>query len=111
MESLISILSCYCTPPSKFDHVPLLVEIGTDNSAIWRSPRRFRFEEMWFTHAQCIEIIQKGWSLPLIGNGMQQVGLKIQQTGVDLLRWHKDVFDAQRGEIRIIQEKLNDIMR
>lgn len=66
---------------------------------------------MWFTHAQCIEIIQKGWSLPLIGNGMQQVGLKIQQTGVDLLRWHKDVFDAQRGEIRIIQEKLNDIMR
>lgn len=97
-------------PPSEFDHLPLLLEIGAQFN-LWRAPKRFCFEEMWHNHADCIDIIRKGWSLPLTGNGMDQIGVRISQTGSELLQWYKNVFNAQHNEFNVIQGKLHDIMR
>ncbi|XP_062014163.1 uncharacterized protein LOC133730623 [Rosa rugosa] len=93
------------------DHTPLLVEVSAERRIVWRAPKRFRFEEMWDGHADCLSVIQRGWSQPLAGNGMLQVSMKIGKTGQELMHWHQHVFDAQRGEMRVIQKKLNDLMR
>lgn len=51
------------------------------------------------------------WSLPLIGDAMKPVGMKISATGKHLMVWHKDVFEHLKVEMRLVQEKMNDIMK
>ncbi|XP_062021063.1 uncharacterized protein LOC133737552 [Rosa rugosa] len=98
-------------PPVESDHSPLLIEVSPEKRVFWKSTKRFRFKEMWHGHSDCMSIIQKGWLQPLSGNGKLQVGMKIGHTSQDLMHWYQHVFDAQKGEMRIIQEKLNDLMR
>ncbi|XP_061993843.1 uncharacterized protein LOC133711764 [Rosa rugosa] len=97
--------------PLESDHVPLLVEIRRDNTRQTRPPQRFRFEEMWHGNEMCHNIIQQNWSKPLTGNVLQQLSTKIHATGVELLQWHRVEFAKQKVEMRVVQEKLNDLMK
>ncbi|XP_024195576.1 uncharacterized protein LOC112198676 [Rosa chinensis] len=58
-----------------------------------------------------MDIIKKEWALPTTSNVLRQVGFKFKSIGQKLLQWHKMDFDKQRVEMRVIQEKLNDIMK
>ncbi|XP_040369229.1 uncharacterized protein LOC112183841 [Rosa chinensis] len=66
-------------PPNRSDHNLIVVEIAA--ALVVKVPRlkRFRFENMWMQHG--VAVIQKGWSIPSIGEPMKQVGLKIGSTG------------------------------
>ncbi|XP_024200296.1 uncharacterized protein LOC112203585 [Rosa chinensis] len=97
--------------PSDSDHCPILVEVREEKKNSKRSPKRFRFEEMWHGHYQCMDIIKQNWSRPLTGNALQQLGHKIQYTGERLFEWHSVEFEKQNVELRVVQEKLNDIMK
>lgn len=71
--------------PNKSDHNPIMVEVSADPVVPKRKPKRYRFEEMWAQHADCLKVIQQGWAVPSIGDPMQQVGLKISSTGKFLM--------------------------
>ncbi|XP_062028333.1 uncharacterized protein LOC133744209 [Rosa rugosa] len=69
--------------PSESDHCPILIKTS----------------------------FRKEWALPTTGNVLRQIGFKFKAIGKKLMQWHKTDFDRQKAEMRIIQEKLNDIMR
>ncbi|XP_024199953.1 uncharacterized protein LOC112203181 [Rosa chinensis] len=54
-------------PLSRSDHNPLLVEVNSELVVTHRTPKRFRFEEMWAQHGDCPNVIQKGWMMPSTG--------------------------------------------
>ncbi|XP_062020952.1 uncharacterized protein LOC133737412 [Rosa rugosa] len=97
--------------PSESDHCPILIEVHAEKVQSTRVNRPFRFEEIWHGNQTCADIIQKEWALPTTGNVLRQIGFKFQAIGKKLMQWHKTDFDRQKAEMRIIQEKLNDIMR
>ncbi|XP_062016492.1 uncharacterized protein LOC133732898 [Rosa rugosa] len=98
-------------PPNESDHSPILVEVSAERLQIRRTPRQFRFEEMWAQHQDCKNIINQGWSRPSTGNPLNQVALKIVETGKQLMTWHRGVFEHAKIEMRLIQEKMDEIMR
>jgi hypothetical protein len=98
-------------PPSQSDHCPILVEGSFEPFHYTRIPRLFHFEEMWTTHADCAQVIQRGWSHSLTEDPSKQVILKIQSTSKALGDWHKGVFQHRLTEINIIRDKLDTIMR
>ncbi|XP_024155779.1 uncharacterized protein LOC112163738 [Rosa chinensis] len=81
-------------PLSLSDYCPLLVEVLPEPLPLSRTLKQFRFEEMWLQHTDCVN-----------------VGRKIKQTGTLLQRWHSDVFQQRQTEIKLIQGKLDDLMR
>ncbi|XP_024199817.1 uncharacterized protein LOC112203016 [Rosa chinensis] len=97
--------------PSESDHSPLLIEVSAARLPNNRWVRRFRFEEAWFGREECSTIIKQEWARPTTGNALKQLGQKIKGAGKRLMSWHKTDFDKQKVEMRIIQEKLHDIMR
>ncbi|XP_062010480.1 uncharacterized protein LOC133726849 [Rosa rugosa] len=102
---------CITLPLSRFDHCPLLIEMYPEPAILIRTPKLFRFEEMWLQHTDCMKVVQQGWMLPTIGEPMMQVGRKIKQTGQLLLRWHSGVFQQRQTEMKLIQGKLDDLMK
>ncbi|XP_024178720.1 uncharacterized protein LOC112184715 [Rosa chinensis] len=66
---------------------------------------------MWLQHTDCVNVIEQGWMTPVTGDFMGQVGRKIKQTGTLLQRWHSGVFQQRQTEIKLIQGKLDDLMR
>ncbi|XP_062021216.1 uncharacterized protein LOC133737727 [Rosa rugosa] len=97
--------------PNESDHCPLLIEVSAEKISHKKGPRRFQFEEIWHGNEMCSNIIQQEWATPTTGNAMRQLGHKIQQAGKKLMQWHSTEFDKQKIELRIIQEKLYDIMK
>ncbi|XP_062014693.1 uncharacterized protein LOC133731307 [Rosa rugosa] len=98
-------------PLSRSDHCPLLLETNPDRPPVRRPPRRFRFEEMWLSHADCENVVKTGWMVPTTGASMAQVGRKIKKTGNLILSWHEGVFQQRQVEMKLIQSKLDVIMR
>ncbi|XP_062013360.1 uncharacterized protein LOC133729796 [Rosa rugosa] len=97
-------------PPSDSDHCPILIEVSAERLQPWQALRRFRFEELWHQYPKCTEIIKQCWAQPLTGNAINQLGAKINNTGTHLWEWHKKEVSKSKGEMRVIQEKMKDIM-
>ncbi|XP_062028452.1 uncharacterized protein LOC133744343 [Rosa rugosa] len=97
--------------PSKSDHCPLLIEVNPGKFRRRRIAKLFRFEELWHENSECRSIIQKKWAQPITGNALQQLDTRIKGTGQELMNWHIKEFDKQKVELRVIQEKLTDIMK
>lgn len=66
--------------PSRSDHNPLLIEIRDEPCVNVRRRRRFRFEEIWASHASFPQVVDAAWSQPQLGNPMLQVCRKIKDT-------------------------------
>ncbi|XP_062014625.1 uncharacterized protein LOC133731216 [Rosa rugosa] len=49
--------------------------------------------------------------MPTTGNGLQQLGSKMRELGLQLSAWHRTEFNKQQTEMKVIQEKLRDLMR
>ncbi|XP_062014092.1 uncharacterized protein LOC133730534 [Rosa rugosa] len=98
-------------PPNRSDHNPIVVEIAA--APVVRVPRlkRFRFENMWMQHGDCAAVIQKGWSIPSIGEPMKQVGLKIGSTGRLLMEWDAGTFRQRKTEMHLLQSKMDMLMK
>ncbi|XP_062007013.1 uncharacterized protein LOC133724332 [Rosa rugosa] len=97
-------------PPSDSDHWPLLIEVSVERLQPWRAHKCFRFEEPWHKYPKCTDIIKQCRAKPLTGNAMKQIGFKITNTGDQLLEWHIKEVDHNKAEMRVLQEKMNDIM-
>lgn len=97
--------------PNKSDHNLMLIEISADPVLHERRPHRFRFEEMWLQHNDCPAIIKQGWALPSLGEPMKQVWMKINSTGKLLMEWHLGVFQQRQVEMKLVQDKLDTLMR
>ncbi|XP_062020933.1 uncharacterized protein LOC133737384 [Rosa rugosa] len=97
-------------PLSRSDHNPLLVEVNSTAVLNHRAPKHFRFEEMWSQHKDCPNLIQQGWMMPSTGDPMLQVGRKIRNTGKLLMKWHVGVFQQRHTEMRVVQNKLEQLM-
>lgn len=50
--------------PSRSDHNPLLVEVRDEPPTNDRRRRRFRFEEIWASHASFPQVVDEAWSQP-----------------------------------------------
>ncbi|XP_062014381.1 uncharacterized protein LOC133730890 [Rosa rugosa] len=97
--------------PSESDHCPLLIEANKE-PLVWRKINRpFRFEEGWFGRDDCLNIIKQEWALPTTGNALQQIGVKTKALEHRLRAWHRTDFNKQQTELRVIQEKLTDLMK
>ncbi|XP_061993825.1 uncharacterized protein LOC133711745 [Rosa rugosa] len=97
--------------PSESDHSPLLIEAYMAPRVKRRLNRPFRFKECWFEKEECTNIVKQGWALPTTGKGLQQIGNKTKELGSRLGAWHRTEFTSQQNEMKIIQEKLRDLMR
>lgn len=97
--------------PSDSDHNPILVEVRSDCRLLNTFCKRFRFEEGWSGRAEAESIIKQAWAQPTTRNMLGQIAYKIRTAGSKLMEWHKTDFNKQRKEARIIEEKLNDLMR
>ncbi|XP_024156270.1 uncharacterized protein LOC112164282 [Rosa chinensis] len=97
--------------PTESDHCPLLLDVSKEKLQYRKVKRLFRFEEMWHGNPDCTNIIQREWAVPSTGNALTQLCCKIKKTGQQLQQWHNREFDRQKNELRILQEKMNDIMK
>lgn len=97
--------------PSDSDHNPILVEVKSERDTSYRTCKRFRYEEGWFGRKEPEDIIKQAWAKPTTGNIMGQIAHKIKYAGYHLMEWHRSDREKQRRETRIIEEKLNDLMR
>ncbi|XP_024163967.1 uncharacterized protein LOC112170934 [Rosa chinensis] len=97
--------------PSESDHCPLLIEAFCERQVRKRINKPFRFEECWYGREECLNIIQQQWSTPTTGNALQQIENKTKAVGDKLRLWHRMDFNQQQTEMRIVKEKLNDLMR
>ncbi|XP_062028694.1 uncharacterized protein LOC133744637 [Rosa rugosa] len=98
-------------PLSHSDHCPILIDVNPDSGSLPRSPRAFRFEEMWLAHTGCTGVVEQGLMLPTIGESMSQVSRKIKHTGHLFLKWHDGTFQQRQTEMKLIQGKLEVLMR
>ncbi|XP_062028881.1 uncharacterized protein LOC133744867 [Rosa rugosa] len=97
--------------PSESDHCPILIEAFNEKQIRRKRSKPFRFEECSFGREECQKIIQQEWAMPSTGNALQQIGCKTKALGDKLRVWHHTDFNQQKTEIRVLQEKLNDLMR
>ncbi|XP_024172126.1 uncharacterized protein LOC112178168 [Rosa chinensis] len=102
---------CITLPLSRSDHCPILIEVSPEPAIRTRTPKLFRFGEMWLQHMDCLNVVQQGWMLATIGELMMQVGRKIKQTVKLLLHWHSGVFQQRQTQMKLIQGKLDVLMK
>ncbi|BFG40545.1 hypothetical protein CerSpe_268190 [Prunus speciosa] len=98
-------LSSY--PPSKSDHLPIIIEVRDGAPTSWSRPRRrFRFEEFWLHHEECESVVRSGWERLFSGVPLVQFCAKIKATSLALAHWAQCTFGQTQKEIVDIRNKL-----
>ncbi|XP_024156261.1 uncharacterized protein LOC112164272 [Rosa chinensis] len=83
-------------PPSRSDHCPLLIEVNPEPGPLSKAPRRFRFEEMWLQHTDCINVIEQGWMLPVTGDFMGQWTSQPNEVADILVNYYENIFRSEQ---------------
>lgn len=96
---------------SRIIYNSILIEVSADPVLYERRRRHFHFEEMWLQHRDCPALIEQGWALTSLGEPMKQVWMKINSTGKLLREWHLGVFQQRQVELKLVQDKLDTLMR
>ncbi|GMY35015.1 putative ribonuclease h protein [Fagus crenata] len=73
--------------------------------------KRFRFEAMWLTHAQCKDQVELAWGSAIEGDPLAQVTRKIKDCKTNLMAWDKDVFGNVTRKIKVESKKLEALER
>ncbi|XP_062028440.1 uncharacterized protein LOC133744325 [Rosa rugosa] len=98
-------------PPSRSNHVPMLLEVRTEQIVHHRGRRRFRFEEMWCSHESFTQVVEEAWAVPQNGSPIVQVCRKIKDTGKTLLDWDITTFNSRREELDSVRCRLDLLLQ
>lgn len=96
-------------PPSRSDHIPLLLGVHVVPPLIRRFSRRFRFESFWLQDGGCYDIVLNSWLKDFQGQPMFQVSQKIMSSRLELDRWQKITFGARSKEIDQTRLRLQEV--
>uniref|UniRef100_A0A2N9IT87 RNase H type-1 domain-containing protein n=1 Tax=Fagus sylvatica TaxID=28930 RepID=A0A2N9IT87_FAGSY len=102
-------LCCINVVSSASDHCPIFMETNPITQGFRR--KRFRFEAMWLTHAQCKDQVELAWGSAIEGDPLGQVTRKIKDCKTNLMAWDKDVFGNVTRKIKVESKKLEALER
>ncbi|CAL5415861.1 unnamed protein product [Camellia sinensis] len=85
------------------DHCPVVLNCCVP---LKRVPRLFKFETMWLTSSDCVEVIRSKWAVTQAGSPMFQLVKKLQCCEDGLRRWSKEHFGNNSLNITLIKSKL-----
>ena len=102
-------LCCINVVSSASDHCPIFMEANPITQGFRR--KRFRFEAMWLTHAQCKDQVELAWGSAIEGDPLAQVTRKIKDCKTNLMAWDKDVFGNVTRKIKVESKKLEALER
>ncbi|GAA0156478.1 hypothetical protein LIER_13970 [Lithospermum erythrorhizon] len=71
------------------DHAPMLVNSSKPTEGAKGS---FKFQKMWFHHPDFIRIVEENWQLPLNGDPLFVLGMKLKRLKGVLRDWNKATF-------------------
>ncbi|XP_062005718.1 uncharacterized protein LOC133722875 [Rosa rugosa] len=97
-------------PPSKSDHIPILLSISSVPIRRKKRYHRFKFESLWLHHEGCHEIVHQQWGRPISGQPMFLVSKKIERTSIALDLWQRSVFKNRHKVIMDIRVRLEAIL-
>ncbi|XP_061993460.1 uncharacterized protein LOC133711342 [Rosa rugosa] len=83
-------------PPSKSDHIPILLRVSANLIVVRKRFYRFWFEALWLQYDRCHELVQEQWHKPVSGQPMFLVAKKIENTSIALDKWQRPFFGIGR---------------
>ncbi|GAA0170512.1 hypothetical protein LIER_24752 [Lithospermum erythrorhizon] len=75
------------------DHAPLLVK---NCKSIGVAKRSFQFQKMWLHHPDFHKLVEENWKLPIFGDPLMVLGLKLKRLKGVLKTWNKTRTDYVR---------------
>ncbi|XP_026451527.1 uncharacterized protein LOC113351815 [Papaver somniferum] len=89
------------------DHAPIL-----GGCANIPKPRNFtyKFQKMWISHPNFMEIVQKSWSEPIIGDPAFVFQTKLKRLKNILKKWNWEVFGNVSVQIKEVEVKVQEAM-
>lgn len=96
---LFSVARVTHLPPSRSDHIPLLLGVYASNPPVCSFHHRFRFESFWIQDDGCGSVVQRGWGQDVHGPPMFQVIKKISNCRMELDHWQRITFRERSKKI------------
>ncbi|XP_019164595.1 PREDICTED: uncharacterized protein LOC109160804 [Ipomoea nil] len=85
------------------DHSPIL-QSGTNNTL--SCPKQFRFQTMWTSHPDFINVVRLNWNQQADGGGMRALAFKIKRLKRCLRIWNRDTFGNVFDRIRVLESSV-----
>ncbi|XP_019166800.1 PREDICTED: uncharacterized protein LOC109162584 [Ipomoea nil] len=85
------------------DHAPLLLH-GANSSL--SALKQFRFQNMWLTHPDFMEIVRNSWEQSADGGGMRALSYKLKRLKMALKDWNKHSFGNIFGRIKTLESEV-----
>lgn len=82
------------------DHSPILL---CGENYDFSGPKQFRFQSMWTTHSDFLNLVRTNWSLPAEGGGMRALAFKLKRLKQALRGWNRDTFGNVFDRIRNLE--------
>lgn len=92
------------------DHVPIALYLEGE-VAVQKNIRQrpFRFEAMWFSNKNCMEVIRNGWTNPGSSQAEEGVGGKLSRYATDLKDWESVDFGHMLTKLKKVRKKLEQL--
>ncbi|XP_031104397.1 uncharacterized protein LOC116007870 [Ipomoea triloba] len=71
------------------DHSPIIFSGCNANMS---APKQFRFQKMWTTHKNFLDLVQANWQEPHEGYGMRALAFKLKRLKSKLRDWNRSTF-------------------
>lgn len=71
-------------------------------------PRPFRFQCMWCSHPNFLEVARNCWEENVTGCAMVRLSQKIKKLKIVLRKWNMEVFGRFDMQLKAIEENLNN---
>ena len=89
------------------DHMPLILQTGTDSNFHGRIARGFKFEERWLLEEDCGNVVDEAWAqMGGAGSPMATVSAKINHCGAALDAWGSSRTKPEVAEIKRLKKVL-----
>lgn len=87
------------------DHSPLLFQHSSPPRPV---PSSFRFQTMWVSRPDLLEVVKPSWCGPISGYGMLRFSLKLRRLKKDLSHWNKLKFGNVLENIKSAEATLKE---
>ncbi|KAF5473280.1 hypothetical protein F2P56_009904 [Juglans regia] len=109
VEALEAFPDCSFTYLSRntSDHSPMLIKLVM-NAAPYGYPS-FKFQQMWTSHNDFMEMVARVWKEESFGSGLFRLANKLKRLRVALKTWNKMVFGRTNLHISELEERIQGI--
>ncbi|GAA0171395.1 hypothetical protein LIER_41148 [Lithospermum erythrorhizon] len=87
------------------DHAPMLVY---SNKPTEGHKGSFKFQKMWFHHPEFIKLVEDNWLLPLEGDPLFVLGMKLKRLKGVLREWNKATFGNVFTMVELAEEEVQE---